>query len=179
MFKYFRNLDWPFFMATLLLAGLGLVVQYSLSFSRAAGGVFFMRHAIFVLIGLVLFFVIAAIDFREWEAWRWWLYGGGLLLLLLVLIAGVTQRGTRGWFGFGALTFQVVELLKPILAIVLSGFWAGRSLYLSRWQDILTSGLIAGLPIVLVIMQPDFGSAAVLMALWLATLLLIDRKSVV
>ncbi len=171
-----RALDWPFFMATVLLAGLGLIVQYSLSFSRVGGEALFLRHVIFVVTGFGLMLIIMAIDFRVWEAWRWWVYGGGLLLLLAVLVIGLTQRGTRGWLGLAGFTFQTVEFMKPALAIILSGFWASRSLYASRWQDIFVSAILAGVPVGLVLWQPDFGSAAVLGAIWLVSVLLVGLR---
>ncbi|WP_201318183.1 FtsW/RodA/SpoVE family cell cycle protein [Paenibacillus sp. EPM92] len=123
------------------------------------------KLAIVYSISIVAFFLTAAFDYRVLIKTSYYLYGIGILQLVAVYFFGSKINGARGWFKglpFG-LDFQPVELVKIILILTLATFMArrkGEPLELLR--DVIPIGLIALLPISLVIIQPDLGNAIIL-----------------
>ena len=169
--------DWGLLILVFLLVAFGLIIQYDLSFklnfSFFASA--FGRQLIFSLIGFVLIFVFSRFDFRLFRSISYVLYGLSLFALVVVLIFGKTFHGVRGWLSFGFFNFQLVELAKLTSIIALASFWQKtvRPLPFSR---IILSLIFVIPPMILVILQPDVGSALVLFLTWLGIILLIDNN---
>jgi len=172
-----RTFDWGLLILIFLLVAFGLIVQYDLSFK--SNGSFFVtdfgRQLIFSLIGFALVFVFSRFDFRLFRSISYVLYGLSLLALVAVLIIGKTFHGVRGWLSFGFFNFQLVELAKLTSIIVLASFWqkTSRPLPFSR---ILLSLIFVIPPMILVVLQPDAGSALILFLTWLGIILLVDNN---
>lgn len=150
---------------------LGLVIQYSLSFETKDFGSLNMQAGV-ALVGLFLIFLLAAWDYRGLMKGAWLVYGVAILLLLTTLVIGRVAHGTKGWL-WG---FQVVELAKLAAVVMLARFWAAKKegMY---WPENLLKGLaLILLPVVLILLQPDFGSAMVLIGAGFLLLLLLDRR---
>jgi rod shape determining protein RodA len=107
------------------------------------------------------------------------MYFALLILLLLVIFWGTTVRGTTGWIGVGSLRFQPVEIAKVILVIFLASFFAGKKNQLSIVVRTIASIILIFLPIFLILRQPDFGSAAIILGVWIIMLLIsgINKKN--
>ena len=99
------------------------------------------------------------------------LYALGIASLLLVVFFGRTVNGTKGWFEFGGFQLQPVEFVKIILCIVLAKYFSDHVDNMNSWRLIFMSGLITGAPVVLVMLQPDAGSALLMMGIWFGLLL--------
>jgi rod shape determining protein RodA len=172
-----KTFDWGLLILIFLLVAFGLIVQYDLSFS--ANFSFFTsnfgRQLIFSLIGLVFIFVFSRFDFRLFRSISYVLYGLSLLALVAVLIFGKTFHGVRGWLSFGIFNFQLVEFAKLTSILALASFWQKtiRPLPFSR---ILLSLLFVAPPMILVVLQPDVGSALILFLTWLGIILLVDNN---
>lgn len=167
----FKKFDWILWLAVILLVSLGLIVQYSLNFETKNFGTLNMQAAV-AGVGLILIFILAAWDYRGLMKGSWVVYGFSLLLLATTLILGRVAHGTKGWL-WG---FQVVELAKVALVVMLARFWAGKKegMY---WPENLIKGLVLVLiPVALILLQPDFGSAMVLIGTGFLFLLLLDRR---
>ncbi len=163
----FRSADWPAFAAVWVLVLIGLAAIYSVALSQHGSDLLNVKKQALALgIGAVAYFAAARANYRLLRSYAWVLYGAGNLLLAAVLILGSTVRGTTGWFVFGAFSFQPVEPMKLILAVTLAAFFAARAGKAFHIRDLLGSGLIAGLPVLLTLMQPDLGSAAILLGIW-------------
>ncbi|MBI5733509.1 MAG: rod shape-determining protein RodA [Candidatus Kerfeldbacteria bacterium] len=158
-----RDWDWPLFIFTILLLLLGLAELYSSSFSRPEVKDLFYRQLVGAGLGLLLMIIASAIDYRVYRSWSRVIYLFILLLLVAVLLFGYTVRGTTSWLRFGILNFQPVEAVKFLLVIVLASFLsqAGPPLSINKT---LRAVMILFLPIALVLWQPDFGAAFVLLA---------------
>jgi cell division protein FtsW len=120
-----------------------------------------VRHLAITLVGIAVALVFSQIDYHRLGGRSWIAYFAVIGLLMLVLLPGVAVAGApRRWLELPGITFQPSELAKPVIAIHLS-YWAvilGPKLTQIRW---FAAGVaIAGLPILLIVLQPDFGTAA-------------------
>jgi rod shape determining protein RodA len=163
-----RELDPLLIGATLLISGLGVLMIYSATRERlAAGGIdelyFVKRQGAAVAVGLVLMGVILAIDYRKLRDYSMFAYGATVLVLLLVLSPiGSSTRGAQAWFDLpGGFQFQPSEFAKFGIIVALAGYANAHRGEMDSWRMTMTIGL-AVVPIVLVMLQPDFGSAMVL-----------------
>ncbi|MFA6183698.1 MAG: rod shape-determining protein RodA [Parcubacteria group bacterium] len=170
------KLDWILIVATLLLLGVGLLALYSISISgkNIDGGemTFFQKQMIAFIIGIVIMFVFSLTDYHYFKSHSKIIYFLMIIVLLLVLVKGSLVRGTTGWISIGFFNFQPVELAKILLIVSLASFITKSKAMLSEFSRLVASFAITGVVIFLVLLQPDFGSALVLMAILIAMLLL-------
>ena len=106
------------------------------------------------------------------------LYFLGIGALLLVIFWGTTMRGTTGWIGLGGFHIQPVELIKLVTVVFLASFLSKKKDRLSVNARIIASVVLVFIPVALILFQPDFGSAAIIMGSWLVMLILsgIEKK---
>ena len=173
LLNHFKKFDWILFCSVMLLAGFGLAVFYSVALgSGTAAMLNFQKQCMFVGVGLALLFVFSFFDFHSFYGLTWWLYGGGVALLVAVLFFGETVRGTTGWFSFPGFSLQPVEIIKVILVIVLAKYFASASYKTNQLRHLAFTGVLVAGPLALTLLQPDFGSAMIIMLFWLAMLAL-------
>jgi len=155
-----------------LLLGLGVVMVYSASFvvaeRRFGGPTFFLeRHAIYALAGCLALTVGSLWDYhclaRHWK----WLLFGALVLLAAVLVPGLGARfyGARRWLHLGGLTLQPSEVAKPLLIVGLAAWAVTRKERISTLKEgFLPAAGLAGAAVMLVALEPDLGTAGLLLA---------------
>ncbi len=171
-----RQFDWVLFAAVISLLLIGLAVIGSVSLSQIQPDFNnLIKQGVAATIGLVAVFVLGSINYRAFEPAARLLYVGGIVVMILVLIFGQTIRGTQGWFVVGNWSFQPVEFAKIILVIFLARYFS-RHAMTRDFRSVIGSGLGALLFVGLTFLQPDFGSSMVLLALWLALLLISGTK---
>lgn len=176
-FLFFKRFDWVLFVTVLLLLILGLVALYSIALSKTISDFLnFKKQIIFIFVGLALFVIFCVLDYKWLKFYYFVFYGVAVLLLIGVLILGETVRGTKGWFSFSWFNFQPVEFAKLSLIIFLARYFSHGAHEIFKLKHILVSGLFSGLLVILVLLQPDFGSALILFLLWFGMLFLIGMK---
>ena len=179
LFLYFKNLDWIIFSAVILLVSFGLIEIYSISLGKGGLDLMnFYKQIIFIFIGLFAFFFFAFNDYHFLRSFSNYIYLLGLILLGAVLIFGIDVRGSRAWFSFGYFNLQPVEFAKIFLLIFLARFFSRYSLRINPLKNLFLSGLGVFVFVFLVLAQPDFGSACLLLVMWLFMLLVagFERK---
>lgn len=167
--SHLKKFDWPLFGASVALVAFGLAAIYSTSLGAdGAAGDFsaFWRQAAFALAGIVLAIVVAAFNYRILAGLSRVLYAASILLLGAVLLFGATVRGARSWFGFGGFGIQPVELVKFFLIVFLAKFFSDYARHHVGLKRIVGSGTALAGVLLLVLLQPDFGSAFLLLAMW-------------
>lgn len=167
-----RDFDWVLFAATVSLVSIGMAAIASVTLSQAhpdSSGL--IKQAVAFGIGLVLMFAVGAVNYRAFEPAARVFYLLGAALLVAVLFFGTTVRGTTGWFSVGGWSFQPVEAAKIVLVIFLARYFSAHA-YRRDLRSLAGSGIGALLLVGLTLMQPDFGSAMVLLSAWVAMLLL-------
>lgn len=149
--------------------------MYGIGISRtSAVSLFaFQKQLVAILIGLMAIVGLALIDYRQIRGLALPIYGFGALLLMGVLPFGQTVRGTKGWYVVGGLSFQPVEIAKICLVVFLASYLVRFVHERLPWHAIAGSFVGALGYASLVLLQPDFGSAMVIFALWGAMVLFI------
>ncbi|WP_225444455.1 putative lipid II flippase FtsW [Pseudomarimonas arenosa] len=167
--------DQPILWLSVLLAAFGLVMVGSSSIAVAEGlnvgpFHFLIRHAVFLGLGAVLAAVITRVELRELERHSHLLVLIGILLLLAVFIPGIgrTVNGARRWLNLGITGFQAVEAVKLFLIVWMASYLARyRDQVQSEWIAAFKPFLVVGAMVLLLLAQPDFGSAALLIGITL------------
>jgi rod shape determining protein RodA len=170
---YFKEFDWLLLAAVVLLSAFGLMEIYSVALGQGNLNLLnFYKQILFIVIGLLLLFIFSLIDYRFLKSLRRYLYGFGALILGLVLLLGSSIRGTRGWFDVAGFGIQPVEIIKIILLIFLAGYFSDLATKVKTLRHFIVSALSAAFLMFLVLLQPDFGSALMLGAIWLVMVIL-------
>jgi rod shape determining protein RodA len=170
--EIFSRYDWSLLLAATALSAIGLLAIYGIGISAGTNSLFqFKKQLIGLLIGEGIALGLAFVDFRHIKALAIPIYAGALAILGSVLVIGTTSRNAGRWFSIGSLSFQPVEIAKVALAIFLAAYLARYVHRRLTWIPFLGSLLATALYVGLVLLQPDFGSAMVLVALWGAVVL--------
>jgi rod shape determining protein RodA len=165
---YLKNFDWIIFSAVILLAAFGLMEVYSVALGLGSHDLInFYKQLFFVILGILLMFVFAFIDYHFIKSLNRYLYWLGALILIIVLLFGQTVNGTKGWFNIFGFGIQPVEFIKIILIVFLASYFSNLATKVKTLKHFLIS--ISGTLILafLIILQPDFGSSLVILAIWL------------
>jgi rod shape determining protein RodA len=164
-----RHLDIALVLAPVLISGLGLLMIYSATHNRLdqAGEdplYFVKRQAVAIVLGLAAMVGMALIDYRRLRELALFGYAVTVLMLVAVLGVGAEVKGSQARFDLGPLQLQPGELVKLFLILVLSGYCALHRGDLDGRRFVVALG-IAGLPIGLIMLQPDLGTDLVLMVI--------------
>ncbi|MBC7334746.1 MAG: rod shape-determining protein RodA, partial [Clostridia bacterium] len=163
--KQWRNLDLPFLLAAAAILAMSLLVLSSASANVAEDSLFYVkRQLLWIGCGTVLALGVVTVDYRRLGKLAPWLYAATLLMLLAVLAVGSEARGAQRWIGLGPFLFQPSEFAKILVVITLSDFLARRQGQLKRLRDLVPVFVYVGLPMLLIMRQPDLGTSLVLAA---------------
>lgn len=173
----FHGFDWWLTAAVFLLSLFGLAAIYSIGLGRPDSHFLdFKKQIIFLIVGLGLMILSSRFSYTFYRAVSRSFYAFCLLLLLGVLFWGTAIRGTKGWFAWGGLSFQPVELMKVGLILLLAFFASRRARSFSTLNFFAGSAFYASLSVILVILQPDFGSSFLLILVWFSLILISGTK---
>ncbi len=162
--------DWSLFMPVFLLLGFGLISIFSATYESEMSASF-NKQVIFGGIGLATMLLFMFLPERFLQSNSIFLYAISILFLILVLFFGKGIAGTKGWFQLGGLSFQPSELAKFTSLLAVARYLSAKGTDIKTLRDLgITLGIIA-LPMGLVILQPDIGTASVFIALMLGVLL--------
>lgn len=157
--------DWILFSAVYLVLGIGLLALFSLSKDLNFSSVF-ARQFLFAALGSLLLFSSSALDSRYISKLSTPLYFFTIALLVAVLVFGSVIRGTSGWIQIAGFQFQPVEFSKVVLIVFLASFISQKRSELGDLVRLIVSLLLTAFLVLLVLRQPDFGSALVLAGIW-------------
>lgn len=163
-----RNLiyksNWQrFHLDPLLLAGLIMLLAAGMMLLYSAGNQdmdIFVRQAIRIGVAIVVMFCCAQIPTQKYRIWAPWLFALALCLLIVVLVLGSIVKGAQRWLDFGLLRFQPAELMKLIIPLMLAWYFSYRDLP-PNWRAVFVGGIIVLLPALLIMLQPDLGTALI------------------
>lgn len=135
---------------------------------------FFGRQSIWIAVSLVIFFIASMMD------WRFLrrtgvvvaLFLGSCVVLLLLFLLGSVFQGAQSWFDFGGFAFQPSDPVKLVLIILLAKYFSRRHIEIANIKHLILSGVYAFILFILVFLQPDFGSAIILFAVWFGMVLI-------
>jgi rod shape determining protein RodA len=134
---------------------------------------YFWKQGLFIVIALGVLVFASSFEYRFLKQTRVVVGVYAILLgvLSLLFVLGKVSKGAQSWFHLGGFSFQPADLMKLALIIVLAKYFSRRHIEIANIRHIIVSGIYAFIPFVLVVLQPDFGSAMVLFAIWLGMVL--------
>jgi rod shape determining protein RodA len=156
----FRDFDWGLLALVLVICAVSVLEIYSATLhTKYVDGHFHTKQLLWIAGGLAAMFLLAMIDYHKLLDWAPWAYGVFLLSLVAVKIVGTKVLGARRWIKIGPMHFQPSESVKLILILLVARYFAnlgGRSL---TWRDIFKAFALVGVPMILVLAQPDMGTS--------------------
>jgi rod shape determining protein RodA len=185
--RLFKNLDFTLIGVTGIIIIFGLVVIGSAStdygwWMRLGLDMDKLQHAgilqrllwmkkeyvfkqfIWVLVGIIAAMAVIYIPYEDWRKYTRHLYVINLLMLGLVLVLGHTAMGAQRWINIGPFVFQPSEFAKLIIIVTLADFLAGREGKLRNLKELIPCFVFVGVPMVLILLQPDLGTSLVFIA---------------
>jgi len=159
-----RDYDWWLLAILAAICALGVIEIYSATHGSSLAGMH-MKQVRWLVIGFILMFALSRLDYHLILDQAPVLYLIGLAALVAVLLIGRTHFGAKRWISIPALgeLVQVSELVKLIIIIVLARFFAEVGTDQLDLRDLIKAGFLVGIPLVLILKQPDLGTALVLM----------------
>lgn len=173
-----RNIDWVLMTVQWLLIAIGCFVVFSASRTRIVGDpyAFVNRQVVFAIVGAVVMSIVMSLDYEAMKDRAATLYGVTVSLLLLLLLIGFARGEDRISFDLGPLNIQPAELAKFATMLLLAAYLAEERTDEVSYPRFLGGLILVGFPTVLIIVQPDLGSASVLVALAMGTLLVAGAR---
>ncbi len=157
------RLHWPLIILLTMIAGAGIITLYSVA--EGNWQPWAMKHGLRYIAALGLLIGIAMVPIRYWLALAYPIYFASLLALLAVPFFGEVNMGARRWIEFGALQFQPSEAMKIGLVLGLARYYHGlRAEQVSHILYLIPPALMIGAPVGLIFIQPDLGTALLLVA---------------
>ncbi len=166
-FRHIQRLDWWLLASVIGLFAFGLAAIYSVELSRESSDFLFIKKQLLAFaIGTGFLVILSRTNALFLRSFGRVLYIFGVLLMIAVLIFGTEVRGTTGWFIVGGFSFQPVEFMKLALAVVLARYFSEKARRKFGWRELFGSFLLTAAPAALTLLQPDVGSASVLLGIW-------------
>ena len=181
-FATISSIDYSVIATIAALLVLGLVMVYSASISlgdspkyQTSEGYFAVRHAIYIVIGLMAAFFVFKVSLYRWYLLSYPLGLLGILLLVFVFVPGLGHEvnGSTRWIGFGPINLQVSEVVKFVSVLVISHFVVTRQAYMHSYtRGLIPVMLYIGMVAMLLSLQPDLGATVVISAIVLGVVFL-------
>jgi rod shape determining protein RodA len=165
-----NNIDWITILLYILLVGAGWMTIYSASLPNETTSIFdigqiYGKQIMFIALSIPLIIVLLTIDAKIYDKYAFIFYGLGIVLLAGLFVAGKTIKGQTNWYSFGGFSLQPSEFAKIGTALALSKFLSDVQINLKNTNHQLIAFAILGFPVLLIMMQPDAGSAMIFAAL--------------
>jgi len=161
-----EEIDWTTVGLYLLLVIFGWMNIFASAYNEQFRSIFDIRQnygdqLIWILASFVMIILLFAIDHRFFHFFAYVIYGFSILLLILVLVAGVEVNNSRSWIRIINFNLQPSEFIKIATALVIARYLSGYNIKLWNKRSMLVICLLIGLPVGLIILQPDFGTALI------------------
>lgn len=172
-----RNIDWVLMTAQLVLTVIGCFVVFSTSRTRLDDEFgFATRQVVFAIVAVVVMIVVMSADYEFWKERARSLYGITIASLIFLFLLGVAQGSDLISFDLGIINIQPAEVAKFTTLLMLATFLAEEGSDEVSYARFLGGLIIVGVPAVLVIVQPDLGSASVIVSIAMGVLLVAGAK---
>ena len=163
------RMDWLTLLIYLLLVGFGLVNIYSATFKGEATSLFNFsepigKQMLFFILSLISGTVLLFTQPKFFERFSSLLYALTILLLLGLFVFGSERSGARSWYGFGGISLQPSEFAKIAVALAVAKLLTEIQINIKTFRSQLQIFFVIGLPMVLILLQPDAGSALIFVA---------------
>jgi len=172
MIKRLRLMDPVLNFVMLLLVVVGILFIYSAAFNKSEGvsKLFYQRQMIWFCLSLVVYFIFLSWDYRSIAKSAPLFYLAAIFFLLLVMFIGNRILGAQRWLSLGGFAFQPSEFSKLALIIALSAYLTRFSHYRNKIRYTFGALVLVGVPMLLILKQPDLGTAMILLPIFMTML---------
>ena len=173
-----RNIDWSLLTSVVMLSVIGAFSIYSATFWKVDSDPYWFatRQVIFLIVAAVVLAVVMSFDYTMLNDRAYFLYGISLIALVLVLSAGALRGGARLSFDLGPIAFQPAEFAKPAVLVALAAYYSETRESSISYGQFINGLVLVGVPVALIIVQPDLGSAFVLIVGAICVLVMAGAK---
>jgi len=175
--RLIQNFDWVLVLLLLLIAGISILNLYSATYAiRDVGGAqVFLKQIYWFLLGLFIFLLMTTFNYYVLERFAYPIYFLSIALLVTVLIVGKVTAGSQRWLGLGPIAFQPSEVAKIAVIMILAKFFSEKGGYREyRLRDLWQPFLLVGVPALLILKEPDLGTALLLVVVSFSVILFVD-----
>lgn len=176
--RFPTNVDWRLVAVTALILGVGWLSLYSVTAQGGGSTPIYLRQLYWILLGWAVFGLMMVVDYRKLARYAYAAYGVAMLLLVLVLLVGRSTLGAQRWLSLGGVSLQPSELAKLAVLFVLAHYFARRQMpggY--RVAQLLVPSLLMLPPLLLILKQPDLGTALTLLFLFVVIVAAVGVRS--
>ena len=156
--RFLLSFDWLLFLAVLVLSCAGVAAIWSTTDGTSLNS-YFGRQVVYLCCALIVFAVMLYFDYHFFSDFITFIYLTGLAVLGLVLAIGQSTHGNKSWINVGIFSFQPSEIMKILVVIALAKYYSELDREYLGFREYLTGGLIVFVPMLLVILQGDLGTA--------------------
>ena len=166
--RIFQNFDWTLMVLVLSICAIGILNIYSAGYAAGERQIpFYLKQIQWIILGLIIMMVIFFIDYRLIIKGAYVIYGISVALLVLVYIYGYTMHGSQRWLTLGGFVFQPSELMKLTIIIALARYFDDHKSNESyKLKELFIPFLIVIGPFLLILKQPDLGTALIIMLIF-------------
>lgn len=157
--RHVLSFDWLWFLALMLLSAAGAVAIASAMPGTGLES-YFGRQVIYLALALVVFLVVLAMDYHVFCDFSTFLYLGGIGTLVAVLFFGSTINASKSWIRVAGVNLQPSELVKVLVIVAVAKYYSEIERPHLELRELLTGGALTAIPMILVVMQGDLGTAA-------------------
>ncbi len=166
--NYFKEIDLPLFAAIAAISLFSILNMYGIN----RLGPLFAKQIIFVAIGLGVMVLFSFFNYRYLKNYSFpvlFFYFVSIVLLLLTFYSR-SVRGVKAWIVLGQFTFEPAELAKLMLIVLLAKYYSQRHIHINQFRNVLIPGIYYCLPVLIILAQPDLGSAIIFSLIWISIL---------
>lgn len=175
-----KNFDFTLFITVLLIIGFGLIILSSATHATMARGddqfAYVKKQSLSIILGLIAMFVILKTDYTHFVKYWKLIYGLNILALLAVKVIGSEHKGAQSWIQIGSFSLQPSEFAKIAMIITFAVYLSQREGKLNRFKDLIPTFIFFGPPMLLILIQPDLGTALVFIAIYFGMLYVAGAK---
>ena len=153
-----RNLDWPLVIVSLAICVLGVLQIYSATLGTKWSDAWW-KQIIWVFSGILMMWVVSAIDYHALLDKVFYLYFAAVGLLILTALIGGRVFGSTRWIKAGPFTFQTSEFVKIVLVLLVAKLVSDIRADTLTWQELVKLAVLVGFPMILVMKEPDLGTS--------------------
>ncbi len=170
VYRSIRDLDWTLLIVTLALGGLGVLQIYSATLATKWEDAWW-KQIIWVVTGLGMMWMASNIDYHMLLGRVTYLYLASLALLITTAVAGNKVFGSTRWIRVAGFTFQTSEFVKIVLVLLVARYLTDvKTAGSVSWKDLVKLGALVGLPMLLVMKQPDLGTSLTYLPIFIASI---------
>jgi len=166
--NYLKEIDLPLFATVVAISLFSVLNMYGID----GFGIFLTKQIIFVVIGLGIMILFSFFNYRYLKNYSLpvlFFYFASIGLLLLTFYSQ-SVRGVNAWIVLGQFTFEPAELAKLMLIVLMAKYFSQRHVHINQFRHVLISGIYYGIPVLIILAQPDLGSAIIFSLIWISIL---------